>query len=208
MDFDNTITTRDVLDDMMERFSATDRWKTLEQDWRDKKISTLECLREQIQDLHISRAALADYCRSIEIDRYFKPLLALLKSHNVQTIILSDNFDIIILEILKNNNIHDIKIFSNALSFGQNRLIPRFPLASSKCANCAHCKKETLLANTSEDQTTVYVGDGQSDVCPAKEANIVFAKAPLAAYLRAYGKESIDFRTLKDVHDYFSTNLL
>ena len=50
---------------------------------------------------------------------------------------------------------------------------------------------------------TIYVGDGLSDVCPALEADIVFAKDSLASHLEAERKFHTAFRDLGDVCAFF-----
>jgi len=47
------------------------------------------------------------------------------------------------------------------------------------------------------------VGDGLSDVCPALEADIVFAKDSLASHLEAEGKSHTAFNDLGDVCAFF-----
>ena len=39
----------------------------------------------------------------------------------------------------------------------------------------------------------IYVGDGRSDICPAKEADIVMAKGVLLKYLRSHKLPCVEF---------------
>ena len=47
VDFDGTITKKDVVDMILERF-ADPSWKTVEKDWTEGKIGSRECLTKQL----------------------------------------------------------------------------------------------------------------------------------------------------------------
>jgi len=206
-DFDNTITNYDVFDDMIMRFSVNDKWKDLEEKWRRGKIGSRECLEGQIKGVKIGREALDNYLSKIEIDPYFKRLIGLFDSRNIKTVIVSDNFDYILERILKNNGIADIDIYSNKLRVENGRLAPSFPFVDKDCKKCAHCKRSNL-SNGDNEPIMAYIGDGLSDVCASKDADIVFAKGYLKRYYEKERLPHIPFKRLKEVYDYFTRSLL
>ena len=55
-----------------------------------------------------------------------------------------------------------------------------YPWADATCTLCGTCKLLRLFELRTEGYRTAYVGDGHSDLCPALEADIVFAKEELA----------------------------
>lgn len=200
-DFDNTLTPWDVLDDLIERFSVNQEWVEFEKAWKAGKIGSQECLEGQLQSVRISRSALSEYLASVRLDPHFKKLIALLKRLGMEYVIVSDSFTPIIEEILHKNRIQGVKVYANELEFRGERLTPSFPYESPDCSRCAHCKKKHLLEN--KDKKTVYVGDGLSDVCPARHADLVFAKGILLDYLRKSRIPCIQFKDLGDVHAFF-----
>lgn len=206
-DFDNTITKLDVLDDILERFSSDNKWIALEKKWRAGSIGSRECLDGQMRGVRITKSRLERYLRTIKIDPYFKRLVKLLASHRIKTLILSDDFDLVLKSVLKNNKISGVDVYSNSLKVEGDKLIPSFPFTNKDHNKCAHCKKENLLLNMGKDSVTVYVGDGLSDVCPAKSANIVFAKGYLGEYFKKEGLPCIPIVSLKDVYNYFKRSL-
>lgn len=197
-DFDNTITTLDVLDDLLERFSINDQWRVLEEKWQTGAMGTKECLEGQLRSVRITPEALEKYVRTISIDPSFPRLLKFLQSRRVPVVIVSDNFSLIVKKILKNYGISGVRVYSNGIRFRGDRLVPSFPYQDPACPRCAHCKRRHLLEV--KDKTRIYVGDGLSDVCPAEEADRVFAKASLAEYLKKKGKSFIPFENLKEVY--------
>lgn len=200
-DFDNTITSSDILDNIIARFSVNDDWKALEKLWVEEKIGSRECLEGQLKGVRIRKQALSDYLSTIMIDPFFGKLLALLRSKHIDYMITSDSFTFIIKEMLRHNGIRRIKVYANELKFRGERLVPSFPFATGDCLRCAHCKKRHVPAHA--DKTTVYVGDGLSDFCPARQANLVFAKDRLLDFFKKSGRPCLEFRDLKNVFDFF-----
>lgn len=203
-DFDNTITRFDVIDDMLIRFSKDDEWLALEKKWRDGKIGSKDCLRGQIKGIRASRKDLDSYLKKVKLDPYFKKVLALLRRKKIETYILTDNFDYIVKSILRSNKADKLPVFSNKVRLTADKLMPSFPLSKKDCGNfCGHCKMSTLRRLRKKDRIAVYVGDGRSDICPAKSADVVFAKDTLLNYFRSEKMDHIPLKNLNDVYKYF-----
>jgi len=202
LDFDNTITTYDVFDNMLLQFSEDDTWKDLEERWKNNEIGSRECLEGQIKTISVTKKALDEYLGRVELDPYFKRLLHFLRAKRIKTVVLSDNFDYLLSRILSKNGIRGLKIYSNKARLAGGRLVPSFPFTGKKCRVCAHCKKKNLLSNVNGHSMTIYVGDGQSDACPAKYVNKVFAKEALLDYCRTEGISHIPYKNLKEVYEY------
>lgn len=207
-DFDNTVTVKDVIDDMVLRFSKDDKWISLEERWRNGEIGSRECLIGQMGGIRIKRDSLNKYLSKIRIDPYFKRLIALFRSYRMKVIILTDNFDYMLRIILRKNGINGLKVYSNVLKHTDDRLILDFPLVSKKCPTCAHCKKDSMFSSLNGRTLSVYIGDGQSDICPSKHAKLVFAKDNLLEYYRNNGLHCIPYVTLRDVYRYFKSRLI
>lgn len=201
-DFDNTITEFDTLDDIVERFAINKDWVGVEKMWKQGKIGSRKCLELQLGLVRITRQNLIRYLSSVKLDPYFKKLVRLLNSRKIKFIILSDNFSFIINKVLKDKGLRGIKVYSNSLKFKGDRLLLKFPHQNRSCLRCGHCKKSNLLKNSFRDKI-IYIGDGLSDVCPARHSDIVFAKGSLLKHLRKINKDCIPIRNLKDAYQYF-----
>src|SRR5476649_2852757 len=112
IDFDNTITKGDILNEMIERYSISGDWMVLEKAWQLGEISTKECLRGQMKGVRISRQELIKYLKTVQIDPYFSKLIEFLRIRDIETCIVSDNFGPVIDIILENNGIKDFKIYA------------------------------------------------------------------------------------------------
>ena len=197
IDFDNTISQGDVLDSVIEKFSRTNQWEHWQTEWREGRISTLECLREQMEGLDVDEPTLLDFVGTVKIDPDFVRLQDWAAATGTELIIVSDNFAPILNEILRRHDITAPPVYANALAFADGRIIPSFPYRSAQCPRCAHCKSVHFARYVG--YRTIYVGDGLSDTCPAVRADLIFAKDSLAEYLRKQGRAFTPFRNLGDV---------
>ena len=200
-DFDNTISSFDVLDNLIERFAVDDRWRELERRWQAGEIGSKECLREQLRSVRSTREQLVDYLATIKIDPYFNRILAVLKKDGIYPLIVSDSFNFLIETILKHHDVHGVRILANRLRVQGDRLIPSFPYENPSCCSCAHCKTSHLRNEDSMGKVLVYVGDGRSDYCASMQAHVVFAKDSLAEYLRQKEKKFIGYNNLQNVYE-------
>ena len=206
-DFDNTITTIDVIDDMLARFSGDDGWKELEKRWQREEIGSRECLKGQVEGIRIDKERLDKYLSTIAIDPYFKKLLSLFESRNIPVLIVSDNFDYMLNSILRRNGISGMEVYCNKVALLNDRLRPAFPYSNKECGDCANCKKTHLLSKIKNGATAVYIGDGKSDVCASRVSDMVFAKGYLKDLFKEEGLPHIAIDDLKDVYDYFTRSL-
>ena len=204
-DFDNTITEIDVLDDMLERFSRDDKWMLLEEEWRLGKIGSRECLDGQMRGIRLARKRLDKYLTTIKLDPYFRKILELCDSKNIKTVILSDNFEYILKGILKNNGIDGMDVYCNSLKMFEDTMIPEFPYTDKKCGGCAHCKSKNMLANVAAGFMSIYIGDGLSDLCPSRKADLVFAKSSLKERLEAEKISHVPFDDMGDIYEYLKS---
>ncbi len=203
-DFDNTITTIDVIDDMLERFSGDDEWKELERKWQRGRIGSLECLKGQVEGIRMDRSRLDSYLATVRIDPYFKKLLEIFKHRDIPVLIVSDNFDYMLKNILRHNDIHGMEVYCNKVDISGDRLKPSFPYSNKECGGCANCKKTHLLSKRGDGMTAVYIGDGKSDVCASKISDIVFTKGYLNDLFNKEALPHIAIDSLKDVYEYFT----
>ena len=200
LDFDNTITRGDVLDCVLERYSASEAWRDWEAEWQSGRISTRECLERQTADLRVTLEELIRFTDSIDVDAAFGPLLSWTAEREIETSIVSDNFQVLIEAMLRRRGLPLVPIYANALAFTGNRPRASFPIHDPACERCAHCKAQHLRRVS--DRRRIFAGDGLSDICPALSADVVFAKDSLAAHLGANGRTYGRFRSLDDILEY------
>ena len=203
-DFDNTISTVDVLDSIIERFAIGDRWQDLEREWQAGRLSTRDCLDGQLRSLRLTWPELREHLREVKLDPAFRPILDFLRAENIEHLIVSDNFTVILAEILDQQGISGVPVFANHLELADGGAIPSFPHANPDHPGCAHCKRLHLQARP--DKFSIYVGDGRSDLCPALIADLVFAKDSLLRDLTAKGHPCEPITDLSTVLEFLQCN--
>jgi 2,3-diketo-5-methylthio-1-phosphopentane phosphatase len=202
-DFDNTLTSGDVLDQVIERFSPNEAWRDWEYAWEEGHLSALDCLRYQIENLRIPREMLLEYLLHVRVDPVFSAILDWARSWQVGVNIVSDSFQPLILHILRNNGIEGVPVFANGLEFSAGRLIPSFPFSDPACTRSANAKARHLTPYRQLD--IIFAGDGHSDLDAALAADVVFAKSTLARELDAISAAFHPFDTLEPVLKYLQT---
>jgi 2-hydroxy-3-keto-5-methylthiopentenyl-1-phosphate phosphatase len=202
-DFDNTITTFDVLDAIIERFAVDREWMAYEEAWRSGDIGSKECLEGQLRSIRATRETLAHYLSTVILDTGFKRLLALLHRMGIRPVIVSDSFAFFIASILRNHGIKGVPVYANKVRFYDDRLIPSFPRTNHLCSHCAHCKTNNFTSAAAAQKSIVYIGDGLSDICPAQHADLVFAKSTLLQHFTKAKRYCVAFNALDDVYNYF-----
>ena len=193
-DFDNTLTAGDVLDEIVEKFSPNEEWKVWEREWAAGRLPARECLRLQVENLHVTRERLFEHLLSVRLDPAFAEILRWARARQVEVLIVSDSFLPLITHILAHNEITDLPVFANDLEFSGQRMHPSFPFHDPAFPRSANAKAKHLAPYA--DNTVIFAGDGRSDLDAALAADIVFAKDALAKELTACGKPFHTFTTL------------
>ena len=199
IDFDNTITLGDVLDGVIEKFSPDDNWRVLEADWEAGRIGAKECLDGQLRGLRATWPEFERHLAGVRLDDGFTVLIDFVKRQGGELVIVSDNFDLIVGHILERRGLAAVTVRANHLEVAGDRVVPSFPFGNPNCPGCAHCKKTHFIPPNDDGRRVVYIGDGRSDLCPSRHADIVFAKSSLLAQLRAEKVPCIPFGDLTEV---------
>jgi 2,3-diketo-5-methylthio-1-phosphopentane phosphatase len=200
LDFDGTISQKDVLDELISRYAVNDSWKLIEERWQAGLIGSFECLSGEFALLRVGQPELERFLDDIPVDPGFLGLLQLLQERAVPVAILSDGIDWFIQRILGRLGVSGITIRSNTLKRRGTRLQLACPHVDAACESAAaHCKCASANQLLQPGRKTIYVGDGRSDLCPSRKAGTVFAKAALARSLEREGVGFIPFATLHDV---------
>ncbi len=200
IDFDGTITHRDVLDDLIVGFAIEDSWKQVEADWQAGLIGSRQCLEHEFGLLHLTDAQLAGFLDRVTVDPAMKSLIRLLRVHRVPAAILSDGVEQFITHILQRHALNDFPVRSNRIEREGCRMKLVCPFSSAACTTAAaHCKCGSIQAAGQVRRKSIYIGDGRSDLCPARKADLVFAKGVLARELSREGRMFVPFIGLSDV---------
>ena len=198
-DFDGTITIEDVVDKLLNIY-ADQHWKEIERLWEQRKIGSEQCLKMQLECIdELKESELLRFALDIEIDPRFPDFLSSVRREGIDFYIVSDGFDWLIKLILLNNGISTVPVFANRLSIKNSKPVPSFPFKSKECYMRSGMCKCSIINKYKGRKTVTYIGDGESDICAVRNADIVFAKNRLSHYCTENGIDFIAFSGFDDV---------
>ncbi|MFQ5864080.1 MAG: MtnX-like HAD-IB family phosphatase [bacterium] len=199
-DFDGTVAKNDV-GNLLFRTFADGRCFDIVNLWKKGVISSKECLTEECRIARVTREELEHFADAQQVDPYFKEFVVYCQKNRIQVEILSDGLDFYIERILKNHGLVPMVNFrSNHLVFvNRNQIRPEFPYYEKGCGKCGNCKGYHIREARTQGKHVIYVGDGLSDRCGAKEADLVFAKRDLLKFCQQNQIPHFEFKDFGEV---------
>ena len=200
VDFDGTIAKKDVGDHLFMEFGDLDVINEIADRWIAGEISSAIFWNELFDSLpDVEKSDMDLFLKKMEIEEGFTEFLQLCDENNIELTVLSDGLDYYIDSIFAENNLSHLKVFTNKLNFTENnRMIPSFPFMDEECKICANCKRNHIINNSSDDDITIYIGDGLSDTCPAQYTDFIFAKRSLLKFCE---KNRISYYPFNNFYD-------
>lgn len=205
IDFDGTITRQDVGDALFERFGGSRSVAAVEE-YREGKLSAADCFREECDACgSVEKAVMDAFLDAQEIDPTFEEFVRFSESRGFPVAILSDGMDYYIRRILERNGLGRVTFYANSLQLVPSgapahvRLAPAFPYRDEVCDRCACCKRNHILTLAADDDVVVYIGEGYSDRCPARYADVVFAKDDLLTFCQRENISYFEYSSFGDI---------
>jgi len=205
VDFDGTITRHDVGNAFF-RSHGGEACDALVRRYHEGAIGAPELFRAEAEAMgRVDMRALEALVDAEPIDPSFPALAAFCRDRGVDMLVVSDGLDYYIRRILEREGCGDVPFVANRAVFhpggqdGRVTVVPEFPHADAACDRCACCKRNVMLAAAGEEDRIAYVGEGYSDRCPVRYADIVSAKDALQAYCQDENITYYPYTTFDDV---------
>lgn len=200
IDFDGTITKEDVGDAIFRRFGDREKADEIIARLLKNEISARQCWEELCGLIkNADSEEVNSFIDNVEIDSSFHTLVNFCRERLLPFYVLSDGFDLYIDRIFQRENLRGITYFSNELRINEEgSFIPSFPYYDSNCSKSANCKRNHIINNSSDNDITVFIGDGNSDKETIQYCDYIFAKDDL---LRFCERERISFFPFRDFND-------
>jgi 2-hydroxy-3-keto-5-methylthiopentenyl-1-phosphate phosphatase len=204
-DFDGTVAGQDVGNRLFRRFVG-DRAEEIVRRYIAGEITARECLTAEcaaIQDC--SEVELNRFLDEFQLDPHFAEFVGFCESHGVPVTILSDGLDFYVGRLLTKHGLGRVPWFANRLEIevrhGRSVWNVSFPYTDAECPLCGNCKRNHMLTQSADEDILVYVGDGISDRCPVRYADVVFAKRDLIIHCQMQNITYHEFRTFREVQE-------
>jgi 2,3-diketo-5-methylthio-1-phosphopentane phosphatase len=202
-DFDNTVSKQDVGEQFFRTFASEQANKSIHR-FLNNEITIQEWLTELCAVIpSISLKEFQEFIDQFEIDDHFRDFIRFCKEQEIPVTILSDGLDAYVGRVLSNAGLKEIPFYANHAEFqnrnGRGTLVVSFPFLDAECHLCGNCKRNHLLTTSADEDLIVYIGDGYSDRCPVKYADVVFAKSQLIKHCQEQNITYSEFRNFSDV---------
>jgi 2-hydroxy-3-keto-5-methylthiopentenyl-1-phosphate phosphatase len=199
-DFDGTITCRDTLHVIVEEFGARGVWDAIEPRLRRGEISVEQAMNEQFAEV---RATLDEVLLAVQrespVRAGFHEIVSWSRACGHRLIVLSSGFRTVIDAVLADAGIAGLPIHSHEARFSREGCTLVWSERGRPCRLCSRpCKRHDLALHRGSEPV-VYVGDGISDRCVARTADLVFARDGLAQHFREGGLPYLPFDDFHDV---------
>ena len=198
-DFDGTITRHDTLHLIVARYGDPGLWQAIEPRLRAGEVTLEQAMQEefagvratpeQVRELVLREAGLRDG---------FREFVGWTRDRGHRLLVLSSGFRSVIDAVLQRWALGHLEVASHEGEFTPEGCRLTWADRGERCAICGRrCKRHDVRSRLG-GEALVLVGDGVSDRCLARMADLVFARAHLARDLTADG---VPFLPFEDFHE-------
>jgi 2,3-diketo-5-methylthio-1-phosphopentane phosphatase len=200
LDYDGTISIRDVGDDLMTRFVA-DQAAVAAMDARyvSGDLGSRELMGWDMEMLPDDPDMLRAHAAEIPQDQGLVELVAVCRTHGIPVEVVSDGLGFYVRSNLAVLGLPDLPVATNQNRVSGGAAGLSFPFGHPTCTVCGTCKRERVRAHQQAGRLVVFVGDGPSDRYAAWHADVTFAKGSLRAWCESAGVALEPWQRLDDV---------
>lgn len=208
VDFDGTVTHRDVGNGIFDRFIRRElqeqNWhENILKEWKAERISSRDCLIQECANSLATESEMQEELENYNLTPGFIETAGYCRANKIPLMILSDGLDYYIEYILAKYGLSFVEYRANHMFFnGNGALGVEFPHFHGGCGRCGNCKRFHIDTQKQRDETLIYVGDGYSDRYAIKSVDVIFARRDLARYCTKEKIEYNPFDTFYDVLRY------
>lgn len=198
-DFDGTVSPVDIGNRFFRTYVGEQAIEIV-QGYLHGTATARECLtRECAAVKNVTEPEFEAFLEQFSVDPHFRGFVDFCGRKEIPVTILSDGLDFYVGRILARHGLDHLPWFANHLEFvttaGGTSLEVSFPYTDAECDFCGNCKRNHMLTMSADEDVIVYVGDGISDRCPVRYADIVFAKRSLIKYCQ---EQNITYHAFDD----------
>jgi 2-hydroxy-3-keto-5-methylthiopentenyl-1-phosphate phosphatase len=197
-DFDGTITEVDASFLLLDAFARED-WRQFLREYREGKISVGDFNKRAFALVSASKQELLQFItREVKIRPGFHELIAYCRRMGFKFVIVSNGMDFYIKRILQDISVDGIEVFAAQARFHPEG-IEAIYIGPDDIELESNFKEAHLRSFLRDGYRIIYVGDGISDISPARLAHHIFARGELLAHCERNGLKYTAFADFNDV---------
>ena len=201
-DFDGTITQHDTLHLIVGRYGERGLWEAIEPRLRAGEVTLEQAMQEEFAGVRATPEQVRDLVLSdAGLRRGFTEFVAWARERGHRLVVLSSGFRFVIDAVLQRWGLGHLEIASHEARFTADGCTLVWGDRGERCAECGRRCKRHDVRTRRVDETVVMIGDGISDRCVARMADVVFARAGLARDLAIDGVPYTPFEDFDEVRE-------
>jgi len=196
-DFDGTITEEDTSFFLLDAFAQGD-WRRLLQEYKEHKISVGEFNTRAFAMVKADKPTLLEAIKGkVKVRAGLHELVNYCLRRGFRLVIVSNGLDFYIEATLKDLGLKNIEVHAAQASFRPEGMEVQYVGPDGKRLEDGF-KEAYIESFLKLGYKVIYVGNGDSDIAPAKYAHHVFATGELLAYCREHNLEYKPFENFID----------
>lgn len=197
-DFDGTITQQDVSYLLLDAFADGD-WRHLLAEYRKGKITVGHFNAKSFAMIKAGKQTLLDFIKDrVKIRPGFGELLSYCQAKGFQFVIVSNGLDFYIDAILRDLAVANVEVFAAQTRFHPEGIEVKYVGPEGNQLQSDFKEAYTRLF-VRQGYRVIYIGNGISDLTPARRAHHVFATGELLARCQEMNINCIPFDDLGDI---------
>lgn len=197
-DFDGTVTHADVSYMVLDTFADGD-WRKLLDEYRAGRITVGEFNTRAFSMVKADRKTLLDFIKGkVEVRAGFNQLLDYCQRRGFKFVIVSNGLDFYIEDIIKELGVPEIEVFAARTEFDPEGVRVRY-IGPDGNQLQSDFKEAYIRLFLSQGYRIIYIGNGVSDLSPARQAHHIFATGDLLDDCRQMKIDCAPFHDLADI---------
>jgi 2-hydroxy-3-keto-5-methylthiopentenyl-1-phosphate phosphatase len=197
-DFDGTVTEEDTSFFLLDVFAQGD-WRRLLREYKEHKMSVGEFNTKAFAMVKVDKSTLLGALEGkVKVRTGFHELVSYCLKKGLRLVIVSNGLDFYIEAVLKDIGLENIEVHAAQAFFYPEGMKVQYVGPDGKRVEDG-VKEAYTKSFLKQGYRVIYVGNGDSDVAPAKYAHHVFATGELLAYCTENNINYKPFETFIDV---------
>ncbi len=198
-DFDDTISQENVAHLILDRFSDVP-WRELRRRYLEGALPSHEYFERPFTRIQATRSEMQAYVREKgHIRDGFAEMARYCRQRGIELAVITLGLDFYVQALLEQQGLEWLPVYAVGTRFTEDGIQFDFPYGDKECPSWGICKCSVVERYHQKGHRVIYIGDGRNDLCPAKRADIVFARGELLELCRQEGLACQELRAFADV---------
>jgi len=198
-DFDGTVTEDDISFILLDAFAKGD-WRTINKQHSEGKITVGQFNERAFGLVRASKKAMLDYLKDkVKVRPGFQKLVELCQQKGIRLVIVSNGLEFYIKGILEDMGLYNLEYHAAETRFHANKLKVRYIGPDGSVVDSGY-KEKYVNKYLNEGYHVVYIGNGSSDLSPARGAHQIFATESLLEHCQRTGLTCIPFTSFLEIN--------